>query len=369
MWVIRKPRHLMSIWAAAMAWQTAIGFAVALGPEDLQEYKSTYYTIHTNLDRDEAKIFGRHMDKTYWVYARRFQSFRNRERRSMPLYLVRTRDDYISLMARFGVDASASGGMFFYSREANGLATWVEGIPKSNALETLQHEGFHQFAYAYIGRQLPLWVNEGLAEYFGDGILVRHEMKIGFATHHRLQSVQEAIREDTAIGFDDLLDMTSERWHQNMISGSAHGRIQYDQSWSIVYFLIHGDGGRYRKAFEKYLKIVSNGRHSSKAFRQAFGTKDTAAFRKRWVRYIQNLEPDAFSTAINRMKFLARGLKYLKDNERPIPRNLNQLRANLSKVNFRIQSTNPGKAIIMTAKDADVFEYTLRSGAKHRLRF
>ena len=35
---------------------------------------------------------------------------------------------------------------------------------------TVQHEGFHQFAHAVIGGDIPTWLNEGLAEYFGEAL-------------------------------------------------------------------------------------------------------------------------------------------------------------------------------------------------------
>ena len=35
---------------------------------------------------------------------------------------------------------------------------------------TVQHEGFHQFAHVVIRGDLPIWVNEGLAEYFGEAV-------------------------------------------------------------------------------------------------------------------------------------------------------------------------------------------------------
>ena len=90
------------------------------------------------------------------------------------------------------------------------------------------------------------WVNEGLAEYFGDGLIVGRKMKLGLATQERVEAVRHAVREAAAIEFDDLLDITSEQWHRNMQGGSSRGHLQYHQSWSVVYFLIQGDKGRYR---------------------------------------------------------------------------------------------------------------------------
>lgn len=338
--------------------------AQAIGPDDLTQYSSRFYTIHTNLPKSQAKTYGLHMDRTFAEYSRRFHSFRRRSRQSMPLYLLQTRSQYIALMNHFGFNASASGGMFFYSKDANGLATWVEGPSPSTTLETLQHEGFHQFAHAYIGRNLPIWVNEGLAEYFGDGLIVGKKMTLGLATQQRVTTVQRAIREATAIEFDQLLDITSEQWHQNMLDGSPRGSLQYHQSWSVAYFLIHGDRGRYRNAFEQYLKLVSTGRHSATAFRQAFRTDNTTAFRKRWEAFVLDLEPDAFTTAVARIRFLGRGLKSLHENNKNIPTTLDNLRKALVRINFRLKGNSHGREIIMSAKDDSMYAFMRPNGTQ-----
>ncbi len=339
--------------------------AAALGPEDLASYTSKYYEIHTNLSRAEAKGYGLHMDRTFAEYTRRFSAFRKRDRRSMPLYLLRTRQDYISVMSHFDIDASSSGGMFFVAHKGSGLATWVVDRNASDAFETLQHEGFHQFAHAYIGQNLPVWVNEGLAEYFGDGLLIRGRMTLGLATEQRVKAVQSAIDDGTAIGFDELLAISGEQWHANLKSGSGRGHLQYHQSWSVAYFLIHGDKGRYRGAFEQYLRLVNGGRESEKAFRQAFRTQSTDAFHKRWERFVQGLEPDVLTTAVSRMRFLARGLRYLHENDQPTPLTIDELRRALQRVGFRLVGRSHGQETVISAMDDVVYGYSLGNGG-HR---
>lgn len=336
--------------------------AWGLKPDELSQFTSKYYTVHTNLGKKEAREYALHMDRTFQQYTKRFSTFRRRDRQAMPLYLVRTRDDYISLLGAFGIDATYSGGMFFRSPAAHGLATWVEDLPQARVLETLQHEGFHQFANAYIGRELPVWVNEGLAEYFGDGLIVGKKMKLGFATQQRVETVGQAVREAGAIDFDDLLDTTSAQWHRNMEGGSGRGHLQYQQSWSIVYFLIHGNKGRYRKVFEQYLKLVSGGRKSGKAFRQAFGGQDTAAFRKRWETFILNLQPDAFTTTIARMQFLGWGLHYLHKSSSPAPTTLAELRQALQKIKFRMTSHSHGNETVTSSKEESMYRFTRSNG-------
>ncbi len=327
------------------------------------KYNSRYYTIHSNLSKEEVREYGRHMDAVFKQYSKRFRSFSTRDGRSMPLYLFRARDHYLSFLKRHNIDGSGSGGMFFIRRGAQGLVTYTEGRTRSMTFEVLQHEGFHQFAYAYIGPELPLWVNEGLAEYFADGILVRDRMKLGLANDRRTLSVQSAIRQYRAIGFDDLLEMSSKQWNRNMIDNPQLGSLQYDQSWSIVHFLIHGDGGKYRAAFEKYLMLVNKGRPSGSAFRMAFGTQDTDAFHKRWRDYVMSLKPDPLTTAIANMAFIAQGLKTLHEHEIPLPSTLQGLRQTLQKVKFRSIRSHHGVSIEVDAEDDSLYTYQNRSGA------
>lgn len=210
-------------------------------PRNLETFESRAYKIHTNLTRAEALEYGVHMDLIYKEYERRFAVLRGEGRGKQNLYLLRTREDYIRAMAAFGIRAEASGGMFFWGPAGSGLATWVEGLSRDQVYSTLQHEGFHQFAHSKLGRRLPLWVNEGLAEYFGAAIVVKRDVRLGIVDGGRVDRINAALEGNRAIGFDELLNIESEQWHQNMLSGSQKGHLQYDQSWAIVHFLIHGD--------------------------------------------------------------------------------------------------------------------------------
>lgn len=210
-----------------------------------------------------------------------------------------------------------------------------------------------------------MWVNEGLAEYFGDGVVIKNSMKVGFATYERLLSVQRAIESGQAVDFDELLEITPDQWHANMYDETV-GHLQYAQSWSVVHLLIHGDGGSYRKPFEQYLRMVSKGRSSSSAFRVAFRTQDTTAFRKRWEKYVTELKPDPLTTALARMKFLARAIPSMMEalpNVEPTLENLKKAMTE-RKIKLRIA---PG--VEMDAADEAVFTYTHPTGTPRPFPF
>ena len=323
------------------------------GPAD-QVFESRYYSIHHNLPSAEVKKFGKHMDLIFAEYSRRFSGLRDRRRGRMKLYLLKTRDDYERQLALFGIDGSASGGMFFYGPRGSGLATWVGDRSERQTQQVLQHEGLHQFARNYLGYRIPVWLNEGLAEYFEQAQIIKGKVKLGIAEGWRIDRLKRAIEAGQALEFNELLNITSDRWRSNMQSGSPQGALQYTQSWSIVYFLIHGDKGRYRQAFGEYLDLLSRGRTHESAFRAAFKVRDTDNFHKRWERFVnEQLEADHYSSAIERMAFLGQGLAWLRQADLPMPATMDELRTALQERGFYVtRHTHTGEVRTDATDDA-----------------
>ena len=328
----------------------------------LRRYTSNHYAVRTTLGRSEAVQLAAHMDLVYAEYARRFQGFSPRGGEDMTLYLFRTPDEYAQFMAAMDIPAKNTAGIFFVHRHARGVATWVSGRSHDEILTVLQHEGFHQFAYQYLGAGLPIWVNEGLAQYFEHGILLQDEMKLGMANARSIAVVKEALEAGRDVAFDELMNMTPERWKRSVTTGGRRSTLFYAQSWSMVHFLVHGDNGRYRSGFDRYLAQIGNGRPSQEAFAQAFRTRDAHKFQDRWRQYMRNLAPDPLSTALARMAFLGEGLRYFAEKGEPAPENLDELRRRLQQIQFRTIFTKHGFQATTYAADQAVYAYTPSGG-------
>lgn len=328
----------------------------------LQTYSSRFYTVHTDLTPQEARDYAAHMDAVFAEYDRRFASFRPRSRRPMPLYLFRHDRRYIAFLGGHGVNATNSGGMFIYHPGVSGLLTFTSDRSRSETFTVLQHEGFHQFAFAYIGPELPIWANEGLAQYFEDGILVKGQLKLGRVHAGRLASVRKALDDDSAVDFDQLLNITSEAWHQTLVTDPQKARLLYDQSWSIVHFLVHADDGRYRPAFENMLQLIAKGGSVDRAFRKAFGSDDTTAFKKRWIDYVRAVQPDPLTNATQRMEFIAQALRFLHQRGEKLPADLAAVRQRLLALNYRAWRESHGVRTAFAATDDTLFQFALVGG-------
>lgn len=308
------------------------------------------------------------MDAVFVEYERRFRSFRARNHKRFALYLFAKRQEYLDFLSDCGVNAEGTAGFFFVRPGIQGLAAWVEGQSQSQLYEILQHEGFHQFAYVYIGTNVPVWANEGLAEYFGHSILVNNKMIVGQADEFRIEFVKHAIREERTVDFGQLLEMTPQTWADVRRANPTDAALLYHQSWSMVFFLIHGEKGKYLGAFERYLSHLSRGIDSRTAFERAFGSGTSKPFEKRWKAFALAAKPAALNTTIARMEFLGEGLRFLQERGDSAPATMDQLCKRLQGIQFKRIRSQHGLMRELSALDKDVFTVLKPDGGTGRFQ-
>ena len=313
-----------------------------------------YYWFKSDLVPADAEALAVHMNLMYEEYARRLASLPQRAPDKLHVLMFSDRSDYTrTLRARYGINAEGSGGMFFVTNEGSGLAFWTGTLPKRRVQHVIQHEGFHQFAYSRFGSDLPVWVNEGMAELFGQSMPVGRSLLVGQRNPRVLDEIKEAIELNEHVPFRTMLTMDQAQWGTAVKGGKAS--LQYKQAWSMVHFLVYAHNGRWRGDFERYLRFINNGNLSYDAFVKAFGTDDVEAFEQRWKEYVIACEPSAFITALERIEFLAEGA--LELSRRKIScESLDELREALRSIDFTYELTVHGVGVKLSAADDAVFE-------------
>ncbi|MDA1008349.1 MAG: DUF1570 domain-containing protein [Planctomycetota bacterium] len=318
---------------------------------------SRHYRIRSDLPAEVTQRYAAHMDTMYDEYMRRLDSLRLRTPPALDVMMFATRQDYLdTLRTQFGIDGSGSGGMFFVCPRGAALAFFAEGVPDQRVLHVMQHEGFHQAAHAYFGSDLPPWLNEGLAEFFGEAILLDKSVILGQSRPQVVTAVGEAAKSGNHIPFLDLLAMTHDSWNQNVASGKAE--LQYNQSWSMVHFLVYGDDARYQKHFERLLHLLNGGALPLNAFEQAFGltnAADVRIFEEAWARFALSMQPSPFATALERGEFLAEGIRFLHAKDIR-PATLADLKSALQSDKFTYEVGSHGYKRVLSADDDTLFE-------------
>lgn len=230
-------------------------------PTGMRKYIAGQYVLYTDLSEDEAKAALDRLTAMGEMYRRFATGLAGEERGRMPVYLYRRFEDY---RRSLGGDERPNAGCY------DGLVLRAvldaETFSLPGVWRVIQHEGWHQFSHRILQRSapLPLWLEEGLAEYFGaavwkDGALqpgyvdagayVQRDKTIVFQPG-RLQRVQARIQTGQFRPLETLATMKLDGWLQQT------NALNHDQVWSFVHFLLHADDGQRRKALQSYLADV-----------------------------------------------------------------------------------------------------------------
>lgn len=285
--------------AAVSGWAVPVASA---GSGPLRVIETRFYRIHTDLEPAPTQRVAEHMDKIYADYDRRFSAFRARDTGRLDAWVFERQEDYLVHLAELGFNARGTGGVFFRGPRGQGLAAFVEGQPLELVLRVLRHEGLHQFAAQRIGDDLPQWVNEGMAEFFGYAIETQNGLRSGLADPLAVARVRDAVAGvgPPAIPFAALVRMSNRDWNQRLASGDASVGVMYDQAWSVVHFLVYAEGGRYERLLFDFLRQISRGVEAGRASESAFG-RDVSAMEAAWRAYLEGLEPDPLLVACDQM--------------------------------------------------------------------
>ncbi|MBX2851887.1 MAG: DUF1570 domain-containing protein [Phycisphaeraceae bacterium] len=331
----------------------------------LTVYRSKHYRIFTNLSQRETVPFGRHMDALFDQYDKRFRGLGEKSIERMPLYLFNTEQQYNRFLQEHNIDATHSGGMFFVTHKIEGLATWVDTRSRRKTFEVLQHEGFHQFAWHAIGPSLPVWLNEGLAQYFEHAVLDEDgRMSLGLTSRPRIERVKQAIKQNDTLAISTLMRVTNQQWTGVLRRSPDRANLLYAQSWSLAYFLIHGDNGRHQPALIDYLKRLSRGDRDEDALLMAFGKDGLEPLADDWRRFALSQQPDDVAEASDRLSFLGTGLRLLAEQGEAMPEDLDTLRNTLQNRGFRIRRSEMGVTRNFAAGNDELYSYKRSSGQR-----
>ena len=260
-------------------WKTRWGLVVAAGllglagsvpaavvAADLRDIRTKHYLIHTDLEPALADDLAKRMDAMFDEYARRMAEFNPVSTKDkLPVYLFQKQDDYME--ATQGKVPNTAG--IFMAGKRNELLAYLGDQDRDALRRTLQHEAFHQFAYTTISRNLPIWLNEGMAQLFEEGIWVDDQFRIGEVPPYRIRQLRDDIKSGRMVDFEKFFRMTNRDWQQTVIKDAESGATQYNQAWAIAQFLARGSNEN-RESLLAWLRYMHEGSDANAAYDKAF---------------------------------------------------------------------------------------------------
>jgi hypothetical protein len=265
----------------------------------LRVIHTRHYDIHTDLEPALVAELAERMDVMYDQYVSAMSEFKPAaDAPALPVYLFNQRARYMAFTHYIGRN---TGGMFFASDHPF-LASFLEGQGRDELRRTLQHEAFHQFAYFAISKDIPIWLNEGLAQLFEEGIWTGKSFILGQIPPRRIRQLQVDVQNHTLVQFATFFAISPQEWFQNLNQNADRGATYYNEAWAIAYFLGEGESPDYHDRFVTFMKHLHNGEDSGLAFRQSF--PDVQAFQNSFDYWAQGMKATPEATMLERQDIL-----------------------------------------------------------------
>lgn len=126
---------------------------------------------------------------------------------------------------------------------------------------------FHEYVHLHLKDNVPgtpLWLNEGLAEFYGTMQFAGGEATLGAPLNHYIR----LLREQEMLPLSTLFSIGTTSPHYNEQEKSG---IFYGQSWALVHYLMLGGGNNRQEQFKRFLHQVSRGDAPGRALEESFG--------------------------------------------------------------------------------------------------
>lgn len=187
------------------------------------------------------------------------------------------------------------GAGAYFSARKSGNYVALTADPNYNATRFLYHEYFHYFAHNNLP-EIPLWLNEGLAEFYSTFRVDGDQAQVGEAIKHHQQWLSRRPELPLSAFFE--LDKDSEEYNEGVRTGGF-----YAQSWGLVHYLMAGNQERSLQLMS-FLEALAAGTEEEQAFARAFGA-DFQALEQELEVYLQKPMLPGFRLSIDGLKAAA----------------------------------------------------------------
>jgi len=228
------------------------------------EVRSPHFTVISNSGEKEARRVADQFEQFRAVFEKSFPQLRLELGRPLIIFAVRNEESLKNMLPAYWESKGRAhpSGIYVSGEERHFVAvrTNLEG---ENPYEVVYHEYTHAIMELNF-RVLPVWLGEGLAEYFGNSSIRENEVDIGKISPHHLRVLQE----NKLIPVEALLAADSQSPYYNEENRVS---IFYAESWAIVHYLMLNPDARKQQLLQKFITAWDVSGNQAEAAQQAFG--------------------------------------------------------------------------------------------------
>jgi tetratricopeptide (TPR) repeat protein len=227
------------------------------------EARSPNFIVVCNAGEKQARKTAIRFEQIRAVFRRELELASKHESPVITILAVKDEDSMKTLLPEYWVKGHAHpAGMFLENMNQYFAAIQLDA-PGSNPYDTIYHEYFHSLTAPYYPN-LPVWVSEGLAEFYGNTQIGDSEVGMGRPDPDLIAELKQGGLMPLDVLFK--VDHNSPYYNeQNKIS------VFYAESWALTHYLMVGDKSAHRASLQAYVNAMTKGATEEQAATQAFG--------------------------------------------------------------------------------------------------
>jgi tetratricopeptide (TPR) repeat protein len=231
------------------------------------EARSPNFIVACNAGEKQARKTAIRFEQIRAVFRRELLLASKHESPVITILAVKDEESMKTLLPEYWVKGHAHpAGMFLDSMNQYFAAIQLD-TPGANPYDTIYHEYFHSLTTPYYPN-LPVWVSEGLAEFYGNTLIGDSEVGMGRPAPDLIAELKQGGLMPLDVLFK--VDHNSPYYNEsNKIS------VFYAESWALTHYLMVGDKSAHRAMLQAYVNAMANGTTEEQAAAQAFGDLKT----------------------------------------------------------------------------------------------
>lgn len=244
--------------------------------------QTPHFLVLSNGSLKDAREVGTNFEQVHAVFAQAFPNLRTDSSADTIVLAVKDEKTFVEMLPREKKVAPHIAGQFLKGWEKDYVLVRLD---VAEGREVVYHEYMHKLLHLNFTR-LPVWLDEGLAEFFGNTEVRKDKTLIG------APSTDDLLLRARTMSMYPLQTLLSagpnSPYYRDDKTGMFHA-----ESWGLAHFLMVGQGIGGIDRMTSYLASLQKGTAAPEAFKQAFG--DPKEIEKEFNQYVQRF---AFSALV-----------------------------------------------------------------------
>jgi tetratricopeptide (TPR) repeat protein len=254
-------RRLISAVLAAGVWLAMPGFAAK--HETWVEVRSPNFIVVSNAGEKQARKTATQFEQIRTLFRSSLAAAGGHPTPIITIVAVKDEKSMSELLPEYWTKGHTHpAGWFAYRMDQFYIVVELDA-QGTNPYETVYHEYYHSLTMPYFPN-LPTWLSEGLADFFGNSEISGNTATMGRANPLLI----EQLRQSKLIPLDVLFKVDHSSPYYNEQNKTS---LFYAESWALTHYLFLGDNQSHRQALMAYTDALGHGKSSDEAAAIAFG--------------------------------------------------------------------------------------------------